>query len=141
MPEPHALPYEWFSEHEVASYHRAQCPAGEAEPRRTDDATWRDLDVPAYLRLVGARVGILGRQMLYHRLRIGQGASAFAAPLRDPTRPLPADTEKVRQQLRALEVDLTPLLFHHQQVQVPHWARHIAWAPVVVLLTLLLPWV
>ena len=139
MPAPHALPYDWFSEHEVASYHRAQCPAGEQDTQRTDDATWRDLGVPTYLRLVGAQVGIFGRQMLYHRLRMGRGAAAFAAPLQHPSVALPAAIEPIRQRLRTLEVDITPTLFHGEQVDVPRWTRHIAWAPVVALLAVLLP--
>lgn len=139
MRPPHALPYDWFSEHEVASYHRALCPEGEQAVQRTDDATWRDLDVAAYLRRIGARMGIFGRQMLYHRLRMGQGAADFAAPLQAPSAPVPTGVGAIRLRLRALEVDVTPLLFHAQQVQVPGWARWIHWAPIVLLLSLLLP--
>lgn len=41
-----------------------------------DGQTWDDLLLPAYLDQVGAGASIFGRQMLYRRLRRGQGALA-----------------------------------------------------------------
>ncbi|MBC7619118.1 MAG: hypothetical protein H7293_09050, partial [Candidatus Saccharibacteria bacterium] len=139
MRAPHALPFDWFSEHEVSSFHRAECPAGENEAQRIDDATWRDLDAPTYLRRIGSTVGIYGRQMLYQRLRMGQDTAAFAASLQHEPTELPAAIEPIRQRLRALDVDITPTLFHGGQVEVPRWTRLIPWAPVVALLAVLLP--
>ncbi len=100
MKNPAPLPFDWFSEHEVASYHTAQCGQGSqcdagttADLAPVDDGTWRDLLVPDYLRLIAGTVGLWGRQMLYHRLRCGYATPKFVAPLvaalnpaRDPNR-------------------------------------------------------
>lgn len=82
QPQQQAIAYDWFSEREVAGYHRAQASSnGTLDPGLVDNATWRDLDVPSYLKRIGTQASIFARQMLYHRLRSGAENTEFAAPL------------------------------------------------------------
>lgn len=130
---PQVVGYDWFSDLEVAAYDRAFV-ANDAE--HIDDATWRDLDVRAYLRLIGAQCSIFGRQMLFHRLRAGRSpqdlANSALQPLDDPATDLAlANTLKIRHQLRCVDTEIAQTLFHGALVSVPRWTAHLWMAPYV----------
>ena len=130
---PDAVAYDYFAEHEIAGYDNAMREAAAApEPERIDDATWRDLDVRAYLKRMAAPASLLARQVLYHRLRTGQPDAAFTVPLQDAiqqqhpaTAALHIATEPMRQVLRSISVDLTPVLWGNGVVAVAPWTRYV----------------
>ena len=147
QPKQQAIAYDWFSEREVAGYHRAQSSANATlDHSHVDDATWRDLDVLSYLKRISAQASIFARQMLYHRLRSGADNAEFAAPLLEAiegghlkTAAALAATRATRHKLRCIDVDITPTLFHGEGIAVPGWTRHIGTAAWVALAALLLP--
>lgn len=130
---PQVVGYDWFSDQEVAAYDRAFAANG---AERIDDATWRDLDVRAYLRLIAAQCSIFGRQMLFHRLRAGRSphdlANAALNTLDDPAadRAL-ANTLKTRHQLRCVDTEVAQTLFHGALISSPRWTAHLWMAPYV----------
>jgi len=129
--KPQVVGYDWFSDQEVAAYDRACAVDGTG---RIDDATWRDLDVRAYLRLVGAQCSIFGRQMLFHRLRAGRNpqdqANASLHTLGDPATDLAlANTLKTRRQLRCVDTEIAQTLFHGALVSAPQWTARLWMAP------------
>jgi hypothetical protein len=130
---PRVVGYEWFSDHEVAAYDRA---FATSEPTRIDDATWRDLDTWAYLRVIGSRASIFGRQILYRRLRVGRNETdSSVSPLSHLANPFTdavlAQTEVMRDTLRRVDTDITQTLFHGQFISVPHWTSHLWMVPCV----------
>lgn len=146
-PKQQTVAYDWFSEHEVAGYHRSQTSTNETlAPSPVDDATWRDLDARSYLKRIGAQASIFARQMLYHRLRSGADNTEFAALLMDAVAGQHLETARVlaatgvtRHSLRCTDVDITPTLFHGERITLPSWTRHIGTAAWVALAALLLP--
>ncbi len=155
-----AVAYDYFADHEVAGYDAVMQGPGaalesdldanlstELNTQRIDDATWRDLDVRAYLKRVAVPAGLLARQVLYYRLRTGQPDDAFTAPLQTaiahhhPETPaLLAATEPTREVLRSISVDLTPALWGTEKLDIEPWTRWLWLAPVFALLGLMLPW-
>ena len=132
--------YDWFSDQEVAAYDHAFVANG---AERIDDATWRDLDVRAYLRLIAAQCSIFGRQMLFHRLRAGRSpqdlANSALHALDDPASDLAlANTLKIRHQLRCVDSEIAQTLFHGALVSVPRWTAHLWMAPYVGMVVLAL---
>jgi len=65
-----------FPESAVARYDEL---AGNCGNGATDEQTWQDLLLPAYLAQVGAGASIFGRQMLYRRLRRGRAHAVQAS--------------------------------------------------------------
>jgi hypothetical protein len=132
--------YDWFTDKEVAGYEQS-FPTVDAS--RIDDATWRDLGVKAYLKLIGAGSSIFGRQMMYAWLRRGAMPSDFSdSPLKSVSQ---AETDQVlvqtmatREKLRFIDVDVTQMLFHGQLACVPRWTKHLWLASVLGLAALLL---
>ena len=136
-----AVPYDWFNDAEVAGYD-ASLPAD--DPRRIDDATWRDLDADRLLRRLAGDASICARQWLFHRLRRG-------APLERGVRPAwmgrdeDADTLLARSAralhgLRCQETEVTGVLFHDQLVRVPSALRQVRWAKLLWMLALASIW-
>ncbi len=137
---PHPVGYDWFSENEIAGYEQS-FPTNDVQ--RIDDATWRDLDVNAYLRLIGGNASIFGRQMMYARLRRGAMQADFPdSPLKSAdqveTDQVLAQTLATRDSLRLIDVDVTQMLFHRQLVTPPSWATYLWLVPVFGLAALLL---
>jgi hypothetical protein len=148
---PQPVAYEWFAQREVAGLDSAlrSTPSDSAAPHpdRVDDATWRDLDVNAYLKRIAAPASLFARQWLYYRLRTGLEDSAFTGPIlaalndgHANTPALLAATERARQALRSVSTDLTPTLFLGAHTTVSDWVRWLWVAPVIAMLGLILPW-
>ena len=82
---PQPVAYDWFAEHEIAGLDvnlgAGHYTEGAFDSTRIDDATWRDLDVRAYLKRVAAQGSLFARQLLYYRLRCGTEDATFTAPL------------------------------------------------------------
>jgi hypothetical protein len=114
---PRPLAYEWFTESEVAGLDSAVHSAG---IERIDDATWRDLEVKRYLRLIAESSSILGRQSLFHRLRMGADAERVRALMELGTRPDDATVQRVRWSLRCVETDVTEV-FRDPPAAPPGW--------------------
>lgn len=104
---PQPLTYEWFAEEEVAGLDTA---LGASDIERVDDGTWRDLEVKRYLRLIAESSSILGRQSLFHRLRIGADTERLRALMGISARPDAAALQGVRTSLRCVETDVTEIL-------------------------------
>ena len=128
-PDAPPLPDAWFSDAEVAAYDQS-FPAD--DPRRIDDATWRDLEAQALLQRVAGTASIHARQYLFQRLRRGAmfergvrphwlGEDADAGHLL-------ARTERARLALRRQDMEVTGLLFRDELVALPAWLRHLRWA-------------
>jgi hypothetical protein len=131
--DPPAVPYDWFTDAEVAAYERAAAPG---EGSRIDDATWHDLDGKDLMRRLGARASIFARQHLYRRLR--QGApdagedGVVAEAIDDPaTAQAIARSRAARALLRAQESELTPVLFGDALPGVSPALRWLRGAPVL----------
>lgn len=139
---PRVVGYDWFSNWEVAAYDSARATA---DAQRIDDGTWRDLDVPAYLRRVCAQSSIFGRQMLYHRLRSGRDSQSLSAsPLKTLTDPLTdqalAATLETRHLLRCVDQDIACVLFHDALISVPRWTHRLWLAPFIGVAALISVW-
>ena len=138
------VPYDWFTDDEVAGYD-ATFPAD--DPARVDDATWRDLEVKALLRRMAEGASIYARQYLFHRLRRG---AAFARGVRpawmgrdEDAEPVLARTANARLELRRQEREATAVLFGDQRVSAPSALRHVRWAKMLwmlALVSLATPW-
>lgn len=115
---PKPVDYDWFTESEVAGFDSA---VGQGAFRRIDDATWRDLEVKRYLRLVAESSSILGRQMLFHRLRAGANSGRIRELVERGQRPVGEATRRVRFTLRCIETDITEL-FRSAPPVIPAWA-------------------
>lgn len=148
---PQPVAYDWFAEREVAgldtALHVSQPDPAAPRPDRIDDATWRDLDVNAYLKRIAAPASLFARQWLYHHLRGGLQDSDFTAPLlaalndgHANTSALLAATQRTRQALRSVSTDMTPTLFLGERITVAQWVRWLWIAPVLAMLGLILPW-
>ncbi len=129
-PEKAPVPAGWFTDAEDAAYDATF--AGD-DPRRIDDATWRDLDGRALLQRLAGDAGIHARQWLTHRLRRGATIEcrgerpAWLGADADADRLL-ADTARARLQLRRQDTDLTGVLFRDEAVRLPAWMAHLRWA-------------
>lgn len=138
MPRP--IGYDWFTEKEIAGYEQS-LPKYDAS--RVDDATWGDLNVNAYLKLIASGSSIFGRQVMYARLRRGAVHPDFQnSPLKTvdlvTTAQVLSETKSPRENLRYIDVDITPMLFNGQLASVPNWAKHLWLAPILGLVALLL---
>ena len=88
------------------------------QPLRLDDDTWFDLELDRYLDLLAARYSILGRQMLYHRLRCGgdPAASSHDGGAQQAAAPALAG-------LLLVDTEVTGVLFHGHIPSLPGWTR------------------
>jgi hypothetical protein len=124
LDRPAPVPYEWFTADEIGSVHRHFAASSGS---CIDDQTWRELQLPAYSRLIAQQTSLAGRQMLFHRLKSGErprcdlvvaaadGAEADAIEL----------CEAARERLRCLETDLGAALFHPHGIDLPHWSDKV----------------
>jgi hypothetical protein len=139
---PHATSYDWFSESEVASLDRAN---DVDAPEHVDDQSWRDLDMPAYLRRIGQHASLCARQAIYRRLRRGAIAPGVVADLlrEHPPAELTALIEPagpIRDALRCARDDITPHLFHGARIVTPGWTERLWLAPWGLALIWTLQW-
>lgn len=124
---PKPVAYEWFAESEVAGFDSV---VGQVGFRRIDDSTWRDLEVDRYLRLVAESSSILGRQMLFHRLRTGVDSDRVRSMIEQGQIPGGDTTAPVRFKLRCIDIDITEL-FRSAPFATPRWAAGLGVLPYV----------
>lgn len=138
------LPYDWFTEVEVASYDAS---FDADDPQRIDDATWRDLEVKALLRRMADGASLYARQYLFQRLRRGDMLERGVRPAwmgsDGEAQDVLARTQKALLHLRRQETEVTAILFHDQLVSLPARLRHVRWAKalwMLALASLATPW-
>ncbi|PRC93041.1 MutS-related protein [Solimicrobium silvestre] len=131
--EPAAFPEYTFEQ--IAAFHQITL----HNARQMDDATWRDLQVDAYLRKISASVSIFARQTLYKLLRSHQQASASLS-LQKRIRELQLRPDVLEQiaaasaVLRRVPGDASSLLFSEQGSDTPYWAKAVFLIPLGLLL-------
>ena len=124
---PKPVDYDWFSESEVAGFDTV---VNQSSCRRIDDATWRDLEVKRYLRMVAESSSILGRQVLFHRLRTGARSDRVRALVEPGQSPGTETTQRVRFTLRCIETDITEL-FRGAPLAATGWTTWLGALPYV----------
>ena len=129
QPEPALVPSEWFTDAEVAGYDAS---FAADDPRRIDEATWRDLEAKALLQRLADGASLYASQYLFQRLRRGAMIERGVRPAwlgddADNDAVLRA-TEPARRGLRCEDMAVTGLLFHGELVDLPSALRHVRWA-------------
>lgn len=127
--------YDWFTRDEIASYSRLRMPRPESP---VDEQTWRDLQLDAYMRLVGERLSILGRQLLYDRLRCGSRTMLNEATthILDLAQ-LPSAAKAISESratcdaLRQVAIDPAAELFGEHALMLPGWVRWLRFLPLL----------
>jgi hypothetical protein len=137
------IPAHYFSPSDIAGFHNAERSANQSVG--VDDHTWRDLDMDNYSKMISADVSILGRQMLYSRLRgclpaakVSANADRVTALLQDE-KTLAALTKLCRP-LRWAETETGSLFMTRTVFQRPGWSTHLALFQLALATSVLLLW-
>jgi hypothetical protein len=123
---PRPVDYDWFTEQEVAGLDAV---FSDENLHRIDDNTWRDLEGGRYLRFVGAGSSILGRQMLFHRLRRGAQSDELRRLADEARGGEPPEVRLIRLKLRCIDTDVTDL-FRSNAFVLPAWTRRLRFMPI-----------
>ncbi len=122
---PRPVDYDWFTQQEVAGLDAV---LSDENLHRIDDTTWRDVEGGRYLRFVGADSSILGRQMLYHRLRCGAQSDELRQLAHEATGSESSEVRLIRLKLRRIDTDVTDL-FRFNAFVLPAWTRRLRFMP------------
>lgn len=123
-----------FVDSDVAQFQRVR-----HDPARhaIDDATWTDLLLGEWRRLLSPEVSIFGQQVLYQRLRDGVEGAGQPARIRalmsDPA--ALADLHGQCASLRRADKEIATLLYEDEAPAIPWWAGKTWPLPVALLLT------
>lgn len=121
-----------FSRHDIAAFHTTQLgsDAG-AHYRQIDGQTWNDLLLDQYLDFVSPCTSIFGKQMLFHRLKLGMDERTSFGQ----TERLKAWLQTILQTvellktcaaLREADTEISGLLFSEKKAErAPSWSRYL----------------
>lgn len=134
--------YDWFLPSEVSRYWSLRCRAGD-DPH-VDEQTWDDLLGEQYMRQVAGGMSILGRQLMFARLR-GAGPSGGCAELQaivlsrhERFDALAAEVHSDTAGLRTVSTEFSGAIFGHDRPELPQWSRWLWLVPAVGLFGVLL---
>jgi hypothetical protein len=137
------IPAHYFSPSDIAGFHHAEKIVNQWVG--VDDHTWRDLDMDNYSKMISAEVSILGKQMLYSRLRgclpeskVSANAERVSALLLDETSL--AALAKLCQPLRWAETETGSLFMPRLVFQRPGWSSYLWLFQLVLAASVVLLW-